>query len=73
MGKMKSQLGISCFQVRLPVAGLGYIQLSCWQKGSHGNSQTTQAVTKTKGCFTKTDSGVQLPETTPIQPTEHGN
>jgi hypothetical protein len=34
---------------KLLVPELDYIQLSCWQKGSHGNHQTTQAVAKTVG------------------------
>ena len=32
-GGMESQLAISCYQMRLPVAGLGCIQLSCWTGG----------------------------------------
>lgn len=43
----ESQLAILCHQMKLPAPGLGYIQLSCWPKGFHGNPQTTQAVAKT--------------------------
>ena len=45
----------SCHQMKLPVLGIGYIPLSCWPKGSHGNSQTTQAVAKTVSCSPQTD------------------
>ena len=41
---MEPLLAISCHPGKLPVLGLGYIQLSCWAKGSHGNPQITQAI-----------------------------
>jgi hypothetical protein len=56
----KSQLVISCCQERLTLEGLICIQLSHWQRGSHENSQTTQAFAKTKGCSLQTDSGASL-------------
>ena len=46
-----------CSQARLLVEGLSCIQLSCWPKGSYGNSQTIQADAKIEGCSLQTDSG----------------
>lgn len=33
MGYIKSELAVSCSQVRLPGAGLGYILLNYWPRG----------------------------------------
>lgn len=60
MGDLESQLTIAFSQTRLPVEGLGCIQLKSRPKVSRGNSQTTQADAKTKGCFLKTGSGALL-------------
>lgn len=40
------QWAIFCHQIRYSVLRLGYSQLNCWQRGSHGNPQVTQAVAK---------------------------
>lgn len=71
MGDTKSQLAISSSQARLPVEGLGCIQLSCSPKWSHRNPQTTQTGAKTEGCFLQTDSRVPLLRTTSTSLTEH--
>ena len=55
MGQENPQLDILCHQVKPPVPGMGFILLSCWPKGSHGNLQT-QVVAKTIGCCPQTDS-----------------
>lgn len=39
-----------------PVPGMGYIQLSFQPKGSHENSQTSQAIVKAVSCSPQTDS-----------------
>lgn len=49
MGDKESELAIYCIQARLPVVGLGCIQVSCWLSRSHGDPQTTQADDRTKG------------------------
>jgi len=36
-------------QTKLPVTELGFIQLSCWPRESHGNPQTMQAVARIMG------------------------
>ena len=72
MGETELQLDISCHPMKLPVLGIGYIQLSCWPKGSHGNSQTTQAVVRTIGCSSQTDGKAPVLKITPTQLTEHG-
>jgi hypothetical protein len=72
MGETELQLDISCHQMKLPVLGIGYIPLSCWPKGSHGNSQTTQAVVRTIGCSSQTDGKAPVLKITPTQLTEHG-
>ena len=46
MREMESQMAIPFHQMKFPVLELGYIQLSCWQKGYHGTVQTIQAVTQ---------------------------
>ena len=56
------QLAISCHQMKLPVPGLGYIQLNFWWKGSHGNPQA-QAVAKRLNCSPPTDSKVRMLKT----------
>lgn len=56
MREMESHLVISCHQLKLPVLRLGYVQLGCWPKGSHGNSQAIHAIAKTVGCSLQTDS-----------------
>lgn len=50
MGDGESQPALSSSQIRLPVARLDCIKFSCCQSVSHGNSQSAQAVTKTKDC-----------------------
>ena len=72
MVETESQLTISCHQMKLPVLTLGYIQLSCWSKGSLGNPQTTWAIDKAIGCSLQTDSKTPSLKTTPKQLTEHG-
>lgn len=39
------------------------IYLSCWPKGLHGNTQTSQSVAKAIGCSPNTDSKVPLLKT----------
>ena len=73
MGDRELQLAISCCQARLPVAELGCSQLSCWPKGSPGNSQTTQAVAKTRDCSLQINSGASLLGTTHTQLIELGD
>lgn len=63
----ESQLAVSCSQVSYLVVGLESIQLSCWLRRSHGNSQIIQAVAKTKGCSLKIYSGVPMLWTMPTQ------
>ena len=46
---------LSCHQFKIPVPGLGFIQLSSWLRGSHGSLQTTEAIAKKIGCFSQTD------------------
>lgn len=41
---------------------LGYIQLSCWPRWSHGKPQSTQAIAKITGCSPQLDRGVPLQE-----------
>ena len=53
-------------------AGLDYIQLKSWLKGSHGNPQTTQVDAITISCSPQTDSKDPLLKTSPVQLTEHG-
>lgn len=55
---------------RLPV--LSCFQLSCWSKESHGNSPTTQAVTKTVDCSLQINSWVLFLSIAPTQLIEHG-
>lgn len=50
-------------KTKLPEPGMGYSQLSFWQKGTLGNPQT-QAVTKTINCSPQTDSKVLMLKTT---------
>lgn len=49
--------------------GLGL--LSCWLWSYYGNSQTTQDVSRTKGCSLQTDSGNPLMRTTSTQLNEY--
>lgn len=58
--------------MKLPVLELCYIPLSCWPKGSHGNSQTTEVVANTMFCSPQTDSKFPLLKTTLIQLTVDG-
>jgi hypothetical protein len=48
MGDMESLVHL-LYSGEVSSGGLGYIHLSCWPKGSHGNPQTTQAMGKTIG------------------------
>ena len=57
---------------RLPVKGLGCIQLSCWLSGSHGDPLITQAVAETKGWSLKTVCGNPIAEDNPTQISDHG-
>lgn len=43
------QLDILVRHAEPPMLRLGYILLSCWSKGPHGNLQTLQAIVKTTG------------------------
>ena len=62
MRDTESQLAISCHQMKLPVPGLVYIQLTLWPKGSYRNPQTAHAVAKTMSYPPQTEP---LPGTTP--------
>lgn len=66
----ESLLDISCHQ-RILVPWLYFIQLICWVKDSHRNSQTTQAVAITIGCSPQTDSKAPLVKRSPTQLNEH--
>jgi hypothetical protein len=57
MGNMESQLGIFCNHTRLPVAGLGCIQLNYWPWWSYGNPQTMHAIAKIPSCSLPTIKG----------------
>lgn len=52
--------------------GLTCIQLSSLPKGSHGNSQVTQALGEMIGCFLQTDCMTPFLKLIPIQLKEHG-
>lgn len=75
IGDTESQLDTSCKQVRPPVKGVGYIQLSCWPRGSSRNSQTAQAFGKQIllsanwqwAPIAEDDSGVPVLKATPTQ------
>lgn len=56
MGDMGSEPAILCSQVRFPVAGLGFIRLGRWLRGSCGDHQMTQVDARTEGCSLQTDS-----------------
>lgn len=62
----------SCHKMKFPVRGVGYIQMSFWPNGSHGNLQTTQAVAKTMLYSPQTEGKCTLMKTTPTQLIEHG-
>lgn len=75
IGDTESQLDTSCKQVRPPVKGVVYIQLSCWPRGSSRNSQTAQAFGKQIllsanwqwAPIAEDDSGVPVLKATPTQ------
>ena len=71
MEYIEFHLDIFCTQARLPVEGMYYIQLSCWPRGFHGNSQATQADAKTNGSSAQAHSEASLWKTS-IQLIEHG-
>jgi hypothetical protein len=48
---------------RASSGGSGLYSISCWSRESHGNPQTTEANTNTKGCSLQTDWGGQLHRT----------
>jgi hypothetical protein len=74
MGEAEPQMAISYHQIKLPVSGMSYImQLSCWPRWSHKNSQTTQAVIKAINCTLQTDHKAPLLKTTPMQLIKHGD
>lgn len=50
MEDIESQLSVTWSQVKLPLGGLEYIQLSWWLSVPGGNPQRTMADTKRKGC-----------------------
>lgn len=56
MVETEPQLDISSHQMKLLVTGTGYIQFSCWSKGSHQNPQTIQDIAKAIGGSQQTDS-----------------
>jgi hypothetical protein len=62
---MESQMIISCHKTRLPVAGMGCIQLNCRPCKSHGNLQT-QDEAKAKGCSPQTNKRTPLLRTAQI-------
>lgn len=70
-GVYRVSVAICYRQAKLPLAGLGCIQLSCWPRGPHGNSQNTQVMAETEGCSTQMDSRVRMPRVTPTQFIEH--
>lgn len=47
-------MAISCYQIKQPVLGLGYIELICWPIGFYENPQTTKSVANTIGCSSQT-------------------
>jgi hypothetical protein len=54
VGYMESHLAISYHQLRLPVARLGNIELSCWPNEFHGNLQQPRLLLRKWECQ-KTD------------------
>lgn len=69
---MEPPLTISCSQARLPVDGVGCIQLSCWPKESHRNPQNPRADAKTQGCSLRADISTPLLRAISTQLTENG-
>ena len=69
---MESLLAISCYQIKLLIAAVGYIQLSCRANVFHVNHRTTQAVVKTIGCSPQTNNEAPLLKTTSTHRIEHG-
>lgn len=63
---------ISCTQVRLQMAGLAYVQFSCFLRESSGNPPKILAIVKTIKCSLQADSGVPQLRKTPTQLIEHG-
>lgn len=66
------QLEVFCHQMKFAVPRLGSIQSSCCPKGSYGNLQTTQAISKDIGGSPHIDSQALLLKTTPAHFIEHG-
>lgn len=66
----EAPLHISCHPPKRPSS---FIQLSCCQKCLHRNPQATQAVAKTVGCSSQTDSKDPLLKTTPTLNMEMSN
>lgn len=66
MEETKPQVGIYHHQMKVPVAEIGYIKLSCWRNESHGNSQRTQAIAQINGCLLQTDGKALLLKEIPI-------
>ena len=69
MEATKTQLPISCSQMRLSFVELGYSQLNCWLGlgVSHGNPPKTQAVAKIKCYSLKTHSRASMLRPIPIE------
>lgn len=61
----RAPTGHLCYQIKLPVQGLGYIQLN-WSKGSHGIPQAIHAAAKIIGSFQKTDGNIPLLKKKPV-------
>lgn len=51
---------------------MGYVKLSHWPNGPHGNLQTTQAIPNDTGLSWQTDSKTPLLETTRTYLIAHG-
>lgn len=74
-GEYRASTAIFCCQARLPVVGLGDIQLRYWLRGvggSCGDAQTTEADAGTEDGSPETDSGGPSPRTTSTQLTGQG-
>jgi hypothetical protein len=54
MEETKLQLNISCYQMELPVPGMGYISSNYWSREPHESPQQTPAVATAIGCSPQT-------------------
>lgn len=65
-GETMPELNILCLQLKSPLPGLGYIQLS------HGNPQPSQVLAQTVACFPQTGGKALLLKTALTYLIEHG-